>query len=66
MAGVPLIRFHDLRHTAATVLIARGVPTGVVSQMLGHTSAAFTPSVYIHVLPGMGREAASIIGRTFW
>jgi integrase len=65
-AGVPIIRFHDLRHTAATILIAQGVPVGVVSQMLGHTSAAFTQSVYIHVLPGMGREAANIIGRTFW
>jgi integrase len=62
-AGVPRIRFHDLRHTAATLLIAEGVPVGVVSQMLGHTSAAFTLSVYAHVLPGMGREAATVIGR---
>jgi integrase len=62
-AGVPRIRFHDLRHTAATLLIAEGVPIGVVSQMLGHTSAAFTLSVYAHVLPGMGREAEAVIGR---
>jgi integrase len=62
-AGVPRIRFHDLRHTAATLLIAEGVPIGVVSQMLGHTSAAFTLSVYAHVLPGMGRDAAIAIGR---
>jgi integrase len=65
-AGVPRIRFHDLRHTAATLLIAQGVPIGVVSQMLGHTSAAFTQSVYVHVLPGMGRDAASVMGRTLW
>jgi integrase len=36
-AGVPRIRFHDLRHTAASILIAQGVSIGVVSQMLGHT-----------------------------
>lgn len=65
-AGVPRIRFHDLRHTAATLLVAQGVPIGVVSQMLAHTSPAFTQTTYVHVLPGMGRDAATIIGRTLW
>ena len=65
-AGVPRIRFHDMRHTAATLLISQGVPISVVSQMLGHTSAAFTQAVYVHTLPGMGRDAAGVISRALW
>jgi integrase len=65
-AGVPRIRFHDLRHTAATLLISRGVPINVVSHMLGHSSAALTLGVYVHNLPAMGRDAATIMGRTLW
>ena len=49
---------HDLRHTHATVLLADGVPVKVVSERLGHASATITLTVYQHVHPGMGREAA--------
>jgi integrase len=56
---VPAISLHDLRHTHATLLLKAGVPVKVVSERLGHASAAFTMSVYQHVLPGMQAEAAA-------
>jgi len=55
---VIMIRFHDLRHTAATTMLSAGVPVKVVSERLGHASVRFTLDRYAHVLPGMGREAA--------
>lgn len=58
-AGVPRVRFHDLRHTHATLLLKAGVPVKVVSERLGHASPAFTMNVYQHVLPGMQAEAAA-------
>ncbi len=57
-AELPMIRFHDLRHTAATLLLARGVNPKVVSEMLGHSSVAVTLSLYGHVTPHMQKEAA--------
>ena len=60
-ADVPVIRFHDLRHTHATLLIKEGVPVKVVSERLGHATTAFTMETYQHVLPGMQADAA----RTF-
>jgi len=62
-AGVPSLHFHGLRHTHATLLLRQGVPAKVVSERLGHTSPAFTMSVYQHVLPGMQAEAASVAAR---
>jgi integrase len=56
---VPKISLHDLRHTHATLLLKAGVPVKVVSERLGHASAAFTMSVYQHILPGMQAEAAA-------
>ena len=49
---------YDLRHTAATLALAAGVPAKVVSEQLGHASSAFTLDVYSHVLPHMQSEAA--------
>jgi integrase len=57
-AGLALIRLYDLRHTGATLALAAGVPPKVVSEQLGHASAAFTLDVYSHVLPHMQAEAA--------
>lgn len=57
--GVPHIRFHDLRHTAATLLLKAGVHPKVVSEMLGHSHVSVTLGVYSHVTPDMQREAAS-------
>jgi integrase len=55
---LPRIRLHDLRHTHATLLLAAGEPVKVVSEHLGHASATITLTVYQHVHPGMGRQAA--------
>ena len=56
-------RLYDLRHTAATLALAAGVPPKVVSEMLGHASAAFTLDVYSHVLPHMQDSAAAKVGK---
>lgn len=59
LAGVPQIRFHDLRHTAATLLLGQGIHPKVVSEMLGHASVAITLDLYSHVQPDMQRQAAA-------
>ena len=58
-AGLPTIRFHDLRHSAATLLLAQGVPAKIVSDMLGHSTINITLDTYSHVTEGMQRQAAS-------
>jgi len=55
---LPRIRFHDVRHTHASLLIAAGVPIKVVSERLGHAHPAFTMHTYQHLLPGMSAAAA--------
>jgi len=57
-AGLPMIRLYDHRHSGATLALAAGVSPKVVSEQLGHASAAFTLDVYSHVLPHMQAEAA--------
>ena len=57
-AGLPHMRFHDLRHGMATLLIAQGVHARVVMEMLGHSTIAVTMNVYGHVVPALEREAA--------
>ena len=57
-SGLPRIRFHDLRHTHATLLLKAGVPIKVVSERLGHSTPGFTMATYQHILPGMQAEAA--------
>ena len=56
------IRLHDLRHTHATILLQQNVHPKVVSERLGHSSIAFTMTVYQHVMPGMQAEAAATFG----
>ena len=58
-AGLPNIRLYDLRHTAATLSLAAGVPPKIISEQLGHSSVAFTLDVYSHVLPHMQDAAAA-------
>ncbi len=62
-AGLPHIRFHDLRHTHATLLFMAGVHPKVVSERLGHSSVAFTMDTYSHVLPTMQETAAERFDR---
>ena len=65
-AGVPVIRFHDLRHTAATICLRKKVPAKVVSEMLGHSRIAVTLDTYSHVLPDMQREATAAMEAALW
>ncbi len=58
-AGLPHIRFHDLRHTCATLLLVKGVHPKFVQELLGHATIAITLDIYSHVLPGMGDQAAT-------
>ncbi len=60
-AEVRPIKFHGMRHTAATVALKAGVPVKVVSQMLGHRSTDITLNLYMHALPSMQEEGAEKI-----
>lgn len=56
---LPKMRFHDLRHAYATLMLAAGVPLRVIAEALGHTSVATTATVYAHVLPELQHDAAA-------
>ena len=58
-AGLPRMRFHDLRHGAASLLLAQGVHPRVVMEMLGHSTITLTMNTYSHVIPDLQREAAN-------
>jgi len=58
-AGLGRLRFHDLRHAAATVMLAQGVELRVISETLGHSSLGMTADVYAGVVPALGRAAAA-------
>ncbi|WP_271220822.1 tyrosine-type recombinase/integrase [Streptosporangium carneum] len=72
-AGLPPIRFHDLRHSAASLMLAAGVPMKVVSETLGHSRFSFTADVYTYVVrrwprrrrrsprAGLGRRPADVM-----
>jgi len=51
------VRFHDLRHSAATILLSIGVPAKVVQEILGHSQISMTMDIYSHVLPVMQQQA---------
>jgi integrase len=58
VAQLPRVRFHDLRHSAASLLIAQGVPLRTIMELLGHSSIAMTANVYGHLAPELMREVA--------
>lgn len=64
-AGLPAIRFHDLRHTSATLLLSAGVHPKVVQERLGHSNISMTMDTYSHVLPTMQKEAAGKMSGIF-
>lgn len=61
---LPDVRFHDLRHTCATLLLVGNVNPKIVSEMLGHFSIAITLDTYSHVLPNMRDQAARAMEET--
>ncbi len=64
-AGLPhSVRFHDLRHTCATLLLSKGVHSKLVQELLGHSNVSTTLDTYSHVLPGMGDQAANAMEGT--
>jgi integrase len=62
---LPRIRFHDLRHSHATAMLARNIHPKIVSERLGHSRVALTLDTYSHVIPGMQEEAAAAIDAAF-
>ena len=60
-AGLQDIRFHDLRHTAATLMLMNGIPVIIVSRRLGHSKPSVTLDIYGHYLPGMQEQAAILM-----
>ena len=62
--GAEHVRFHDMRHTFATLSLKSGVDVRTLSETLGHFSAGFTLSTYVHSTPGMKQSAADAIGNT--
>ncbi len=63
-AALPPIRFHDMRHTNATLMLGQGVHPKVVQERLGHSQVSITLNIYSHVLPGLGREAVERLGES--
>ena len=68
-ANLPKVRFHDLRHTAASLLLDQGSHPKIVSEMLGHSTVSITLDLYSHVTPSMQAQAAdaldALLGRNF-
>jgi integrase len=64
-AGLPPIRFHDVRHTFATLALRAGVHPKVVSEIIGHANISITLDVYSHAVPSMQEEAATRIAALF-
>jgi integrase len=62
-AGLPEQRFHALRHCAASLLIAQGVPVKVVADILGHSQLATTSDLYAHIFPAAHQDAAELMDR---
>ena len=60
-AGLQGVRFHDLRHTFASLMLQRGAKPKVISEALGHSSVAFTMDVYSHIIEGMQEDAMALL-----
>ena len=57
-----MVRFHDLRHTFASLMLLRGAKPKVIFEALGHASVAFTMDTYSHIISGMQEEAMALLG----
>ena len=63
--NLPDVRFHDLRHTCATLLLGKGVHPKIVQEMLGHATITQTMDTYGHVLPTMQEKAVAAMEDIF-
>lgn len=63
--GLPAVSFHDLRHTAASLMLAMGVDLRVIQTTLGHSAIRTTAETYTHVLPALQRDAANRMDALF-
>jgi len=61
ISGLPKIRFHDLRHTAASLMLNDGIPVLIVSKRLGHSKPSITLDVYGHLISSKQEEAAQLM-----
>ena len=59
--GLEHVRFHDLHHTFASIMLMKGAKPKVISEALGHASVAFTMDTYSHILSGMQEEAMALL-----
>ncbi len=59
--GLENVRFHDLRHTFASLMLLRGAKPKIISEALGHSSVAFTMDVYSHIIEGMQEDAMALL-----
>ena len=66
LAGLPAMRYHDLRHGAASLMAAQGVPARVAMELLGHSQIATTMNVYTHVTPQDQRDASARVSEAIW
>lgn len=64
-AGLPDIRFHDLRHSAATLLLSLGIHAKIVQEILGHSNIGTTANIYSHVLPTIQQGAMDKLSTLF-
>jgi len=64
-AQVPRVRFHDLRHSCASLLFELGVPLRMVMEILGHLQISTTSDIYTHVMPAQYREVADTLDQWF-
>lgn len=65
-AGLPSIRFHDLRHSAASILLEMGVHPKIVAEMLGHSQISITMDIYSHAIPGLQKVAVEKMGEALF
>ena len=66
LAGLPSMRYHDLRHGAASLMAAQGVPVRVAMELLGHAQISTTMNVYAHIGSEVQREAADRMSAALW
>ena len=66
LAGLPSMRYHDLRHGAASIMAAQGIPARVAMEILGHAQISTTLNIYTHIAPELQKEATEKVANALW